>query len=401
MSAVQEIAEVLPIIRACQLFEIHRATYYRAITPSSSTARAYPEPSNKLTATQRQQVLDLLVHPDYADKTPYAVYFHLLDQGTYLCSVRTMYRLLNEQGWVRERREFLRRPPYQRPQLVARGPNEVWSWDISNLKGPIKGLFFKLYVVIDIFSRAVVGWCISGTESGDLARELIEQSCRRHGISRQQLTLHSDRGAAMVSAPLRDLLDKLDVHHSFARPYTPNDNPYSEAHFRTLKDHPAFPECFGSIEDAVVFCRRFFAWYNAHHYHSAIAFLPPAVVHTGQQAVWLARRQQTLDDAYRAHPERFSTPPTPPQLPEEVWINPPHDRDALVSSVLFSASEGASCVFRGPSLKAGPLKTQPPSNESESSAPTRHNPSSETQGASCATTTSLFPQPDCLKTLDT
>jgi putative transposase len=252
VNAVREIAELVPVAQACQIFELSRATYYRAIQPKAPTTPSYPEPQNKLSASQRQQVLDLLVHPDYVDKTPYEVYYALLDQGTYLCSVRTMYRLLNEQGWLRQRREILRRPPYQRPQLVARGPNQVWSWDISNLKGPVKGLFYKLYVVLDIYSRAVVGWTVSGTESGDLARHLVEQSCERHGIERRQLVLHSDRGAAMVSAPLRELLDKLDVQHSFARPYTPNDNPYSESHFRTLKDHPSFPECFGSIDDGAM-----------------------------------------------------------------------------------------------------------------------------------------------------
>ncbi|MFT5682667.1 MAG: putative transposase [Myxococcota bacterium] len=262
-----------------------------------------------------------------------------------------MYRLLNEQGWSKQRRELLRRPPCQRPQLVARGPNEVWSWDISNIKGPAKGLFFKLYVVLDLFSRAVVGWCVSGTESGALARDLVEQSCNRHGIDPNQLTLHSDRGAAMVSTPLRDLLEKLDVHHSFARPYTPNDNPYSEAHFRTLKDHPSFPESFGSLEDSVRFFRVFFNWYNHQHYHSGIAFLPPAVVHTGQQDSWLAQRQRTLDVAYAAHPERFSSSPRPPPLPDEVWINPPPESDATTTtSVLFSACEGAGGGGRGPAV---------------------------------------------------
>lgn len=373
MNAVRQLAESMPVAQACQLFEISRATYYRTINPKESTKPSYPEPKNKLTSQQRQHILNLLISPEFVDKTPYEVYYQLLDRRTYLCSVRTMYRLLNEQGWLRQRREFLRRPPCHRPQLVARGPNEVWSWDISNLKGPVKGLFFKLYVVLDIYSRAVVGWCVSGTESGEQARRLVEQSCQRHGIERRQLVLHSDRGAAMVSTPLRDLLDKLDVGASFARPYTPNDNPYSEAHFRTLKDHPSFPDCFGSIDDAVVFCRGFFDWYNRRHYHSAIAFLPPAVVHSGQQAVWQARRQRTLDEAYRAHPERFSSPPRPPQLPEEVWINPPHNSDVTASPVRSSASEGAAGGGRGPSPKAGPLETTQPPNDAEECTPHRHS----------------------------
>ncbi len=375
MSAVQQLAETIPIAQACQVFDLSRATYYRAISPAPPSTRDYPEPSNKLSAEQRQQVLDLLVHLDYVDKTPYALYYTLLDQGIYLCSVRTMYRLLNEQGWSQQRRDVLQNPDHKRPQLVASGPNQVWSWDISNLKGPVKGLFFKLYVVIDIYSRAVVGWTVSGTESGELARILVEQSCRRHGIQRSQLTLHSDRGAAMVSTPLRELLGKLDVEHSFARPYTPNDNPFSEAHFRTIKDHPSFPDSFGSLDDVIIFCRSFFEWYNTSHYHSGIGFLPPAVVHAGQQGVWLARRQRTLDEAYARHPERFSAPPRPPQPPEEVWINPPRSTDNTASSVLSSASEGAAGGGRGPSRKAGPLETPQPPNDVEESTASRHDAS--------------------------
>lgn len=373
MNAVRDIADAMPIRQACRIFDLSHATYYRALRPPLPAESRYPTPANKLSRKQRQVILDLLVHPDHVDKTPYALYYHLLDQGTYLCSVRTMYRLLNEQGWSKQRRELLRRPPCQRPQLVARGPNEVWSWDISNIKGPAKGLFFKLYVVLDLFSRAVVGWCVSGTESGALARDLVEQSCNRHGIDPNQLTLHSDRGAAMVSAPLRELLDKLDVHHSFARPYTPNDNPYSEAHFRTLKDHPSFPESFGSLEDSVRFFRVFFDWYNHQHYHSGIAFLPPAVVHTGQQDSWLAQRQRTLDVAYAAHPERFSSPPRPPPLPDEVWINPPPELEATTTSVLFSACEGAAGGGRGPSQKAGPLEMTETPSKSENSTPASHS----------------------------
>jgi putative transposase len=372
VNGVRALTATVPITQACEVFGISRASYYRAIQPTASRPSRYPSPSNKLSASQRQQILDLLVHPDYVDQTPYELYYTLLDKGIYLCSVRTMYRLLNEQGWLKQRRDVLRHPPSHRPQLVAQGPNEVWSWDISNLKGPVKGMFFKLYVVIDIFSRAVVGWTVSGTESGALARDLVEQSCARHGIPRSQLTLHSDRGAAMVSAPLRDLLDKLDVRHSFARPYTPNDNPFSESHFRTLKDHPSFPDCFGSIDDAVRFCRKFFAWYNHHHYHSGIAFLPPVVVHTGQQAVWLARRQHTLDEAYRAHPERFSTPPRPPQLPEEVWINPPLEPNLATAAVRSDASEEAAGGGGGPSPKAGPPEMTMSPNETVERTPTRH-----------------------------
>lgn len=373
MSAVQQLAQTLPVAHACQVFDLSRATYYRAISPTSPSTRDYPEPHNKLSAEQRQQVLDLLVHPDYVDKTPYEVYFTLLDQGTYLCSVRTMYRLLNEQGWSRQRRDMLRHPDHKRPQLVATGPNQVWSWDISNIKGPVKGFFFKLYVIIDIYSRAVVGWTVSGTESGETARILVEQSCQRHGIRSHQLVLHSDRGAAMVSTPLRDLLGKLDVQHSFARPYTPNDNAFSESHFRTLKDHPSFPDSFGSLDDAVAFCRAFFEWYNSSHYHSGIGFLPPAVVHTGQQGAWLARRQRTLDEAYARHPERFSAPPRPPQLPEEVWINPPHEARITTSTVFSSASEGAEGGGREPSLKAGSLENPKLPNVSEENTTRLHN----------------------------
>jgi putative transposase len=259
------------------------------------------------------------------DRSPAEVYATLLDEGTYLCSIRTMYRLLKQRGEVRERRSVLSHPPYQRPELLATKPDEVWSWDITKLRGPEKWVYYCLYVVLDIFSRYVVGWMVATTETADLATHLIAETCRKEGIPEDQLTIHADRGAPMVSKPLGLLLADLGVTKSHSRPHVSNDNPFSEAQFKTLKYCPEFPDRFGSIEDARSFCRRFFAWYNHEHHHSGLAMLTPSQVHHGQTKEVVAFRQAVLEDAYRAHPERFARPPSPIPPPTAAWINPPSD----------------------------------------------------------------------------
>ncbi len=253
------------------------------------------------------------------------IYFFLLDEGRYLCSIRTMYRILEAAGELKERRAVRRHPVYKRPELLACGPNEVWSWDITFLKGPVPGERYRLYVILDIYSRFVVGWTLSGTESADQAAHLIQESAHRQGIVAAQLKLHSDRGPSMTSKTVADLLSSLGVERSLNRPYCSNDNPYSESQFRTLKYRPSFPERFGSFEDARAFCQRFFRWYNEEHYHSGIAWLPPSVVHSGQGEAVLARRCEALEAGWRAHPERFSRRPHAGRLPDAVWINPPLD----------------------------------------------------------------------------
>jgi putative transposase len=235
-----------------------------------------------------------------------------------------MYRILDEQGEVKERRNQLRHPAYQKPELLATGPNQVWSWDITKLLGPAKWSYFYLYVILDIFSRCVVGWMVARRESAALAEKLIQETCQKQGIQPGQLTLHADRGTSMKSKPVALLLSDLGVTKTHSRPYTSEDNPYSEAQFKTLKYRPDFPERFGSPEDARGFCQTFFTWYNKEHHHSGIALLTPEVVHYGQAEAVFKIREKTLIAAYEAHPERFvKKVPAPPMLPEAAWINPP------------------------------------------------------------------------------
>jgi putative transposase len=256
--------------------------------------------------------------------SPGAVFASLLDEERYLCSIRTMYRLLSGAGEVRERRDQLRHPQHPKPELVARAPNEIWSWDITKLLGPAKWTFYYLYVLLDIFSRFVVGWLLALQECAALARELIAESCRRQGIVDGQLTVHSDRGPSMSSKSLALLLADLGVTKSQSRPRVSNDNPYSEAQFKTMKYRPEFPDRFGSIEHGRSFCRGFFPWYNHEHYHSALGLLTPAMVHYGRAPEVLERRAAVLRVAHAAHPERFVRGlPVSQEGPKEVWINRP------------------------------------------------------------------------------
>ena len=278
---------------------------------------------------ERQGVLDLL-HTRFIDQAPAQVHATLLDEGTYLCSPRTMYRVLDAAHEIKERRDQVRRPHYAAPELLATRPNEVWSWDITKLLGPAKWTYFYLYVILDIFSRYVVGWMLAPHESAALAERLIGETCAKHGIQPGQLTLHADRGASMKSKPVALLLADLGVTKTHSRPHVSNDNPFSEAQFKTLKYCPQFPERFGSIEDGRAFGQVFFPWYNQEHRHSGLGFLTPAVVHFGQAATVRAHRQQVLAAAYAAHPERFvKGRPHPADLPTAVWINPPPLRARL------------------------------------------------------------------------
>lgn len=258
------------------------------------------------------------------DKAPAEVYAALLDEGTYLCSIRTMYRILHAAHEVRERRQQLQHPVYVKPELLATGPNQVWSWDITKLKGPGKWQYYSLYVIMDIFSRYVVGWMVAEREAAILAERLIADSLHKQHIQPGQLVIHADRGASMRSKPVALLLADLGVTKTHSRPHTSNDNPYSEAQFKTLKYRPDFPDRFGSLEDARSFCRTFFRWYNQEHYHTGIALLPPAVVHYGLAEQVIQERSQVLAAAYQEHPERFvRKPPTPIALPQAAWINRP------------------------------------------------------------------------------
>ena len=307
---------------------IARATWYRhqnPAEPSSEQRNTTGHQPRALTTCQRQTVLDMLHSSRFVDQAPAAVYTSLLDEGVYHCSVRTMYRILQDNDEVRERRNQLRHPNYQKPELLATGPNQVWSWDITKLRGPAKWTYFYLYVILDIFSRYVVGWMLASRESEDLAKRLIRESVERQHVVEDQLTLHSDRGPSMKSHGVAQLLGTLGVTKSHSRPHVSNDNPFSESQFKTMKYRPEFPDRFGSQEDAHVFCETFFDWYCNEHYHSGIGMLTPAMVHYGRAEEVLARRQETLDVAFATHPERFvRKPPAPLLLPEAVWINPPN-----------------------------------------------------------------------------
>lgn len=324
MSLVDDRPGVLTVSDACESVALPRPSYYRA---RSATASSAPGRSHRrLTDTERQRVLETLISKRFRDQPVRQVWAQLLDEGTYLCSVRTMYRVLEENQAVRERRNQLRHPEYQRPELLATDPNQLWSWDITKLKGPHKWSYFYLYVIMDVYSRKVVGWLLADRESSTLAVELIRQSCQREGIRRDQLTVHADRGSSMRSKSVAFLLADLGVTKTHSRPYTSTDNPYSEAQFKTLKYQPDFPARFGSRDDARAFLRRFFDWYNHQHRHSGIGLVTPAQRHSGDDEMVYRKRQTVLAAFYQQHPERFVRGvPVPPELPGEVWINKPEE----------------------------------------------------------------------------
>ena len=303
---------------------VSRATFYRRQRPAPGHQQPHPTPARALCESERERVVDVLASPRFVDRSPAEVVATLLDEGEYLCSERTMYRVLAESQPVRERRNQLEHPSYTKPELVATRPNEVWSWDITKLLGPKKWTYFYLYVLLDIFSRYVVGWMVADRENSALASRLIKETCYKQGVEPKVLTLHSDRGAPMTSKCTAQLLADLGVTRSLSRPQVCDDNPFSEAQFKTLKYHPGFPSRFPGIELATAFCRSFFPWYNTEHRHGGISMLTPDDVHHGRAPAVLAQRQHTLEAAWAAHPERFVRGiPKPSPLPEEVWINPP------------------------------------------------------------------------------
>jgi len=278
-----------------------------------------------LSEEEREAVLGQLHAERFADASPAHVYATLLDEGTYLASERTMYRILAAAGESGERRDQLRHPAYAKPELLATAPNELWSWDITKLRGPATWTWFYLYVLLDVFSRYVTGWLLAHRESGSLADRLIAETVAKEGVT-SGLTIHADRGSSMTSKPVALLMADLGITKSHSRPHVPDDNPFSESQFKTLKYHPGFPARFGSIEDARAFCRSFFAWYNGEHRHSALGLLTPEMVHRGRAPEIREQRARVLDAAYAAHPERFVRKrPEPPPLPTAVWINPPKE----------------------------------------------------------------------------
>jgi putative transposase len=316
---------------ACAALGLARASVYRARVrllrpPPARSAKLAPP--RALAAEERSRVLALLRTPRFADLAPAEIYATLLDEGVYLCSIRTLYRILAEEGEIRERRDQRRHPVYQKPELLAEAPNQVWSWDITKLMGPAKWSYFYLYVILDIFSRRVVGWCVADAENTALFKELFDDAFVKHGVPPGQLTLHADRGGPMKAKATAFLLADLGVTKSHSRPHTSNDNPFSEAHFKTLKYPPQFPKRFGCIEDARTFCRHFFTWYNQDHHHVGIGLMTPDHVHYGQAKAVHTARQDVLAQAYQANPERFvRKAPVPPPMPTQTWINPPRTTD--------------------------------------------------------------------------
>jgi len=324
-AAVEELSAIVGTRPACRALGAAPATIYRRRRPPRPpAARPREAPARALSSGEREQVLAELHSERFADSSPAAAWATLLDEGRYLCSQRTMYRLLAGNGEVRERRDQLMHPVYARPELLASRPNEVWSWDISKLKGPATWTYYYLYAVLDVFSRYVVAWTVQMRESGEIAKELIGQAIEQQQVAKDTLTVHADRGSSMTSKPVAFLLADLGVTRTHNRPYTSSDNPYSEAHFKTLKYRPAFPARFNSIEEARAFCREFFAWYNHEHRHSEIGLMAPADVHYGRAEEIHAGRARVLEAAYARTPERFvSRPPRPPDLPKAAWINKP------------------------------------------------------------------------------
>ncbi len=330
---LDDLAAVTSTKQACALLGASRATRYRRLRPPATRSPApRPAPPNALSEAERQHILGVLRSAEYCDLAPAQVWARLLDDGVYLCSISTMYRLLAAAGENRERRRQRTHPARKRPELIARRPNQVWSWDITKLQGPERGVYYELFVIIDIFSRYVVGWTVSRAETGELAEAFIADTLAAHRINPGQLTLHADRGTSMTSKPVAQLLVDLGVARSHSRPHVSNDNPFSEANFKTLKYCPAFPGRFGSIQDARTFCNAFFDHYNHVHRHAGIGLHTPASVHYDTAPEIRAQRAETLDAAYATNPARFRhRRPQPPNLPTVAWINEPTPQ-ALIRS---------------------------------------------------------------------
>ena len=332
IQTAEDLAAAQGVAAACAALAVPRSSLYRArpapsvpeVAAPPAEPAARPAPPRALSPAKQAQVRALLNSERFQDAAPREVYAELLDEERYLCSISTMYRILAKHAEVRERRNQLRHPVYHKPELLATGPNQVWSWDITKLRGPSKGVYYYLYVMIDIYSRYVVGWLIAEVESAALAEQLIAETCAKQGVQRAQLTIHADNGSPMIAKTVAILLADLGVAKSHSRPHVSNDNPYSEAQFKTLKYRPDYPDRFGGVADARRWGRGFFAWYNDQHHHTGLGLLTPATVHTGRAETARQQRQAVLQQAYQAHPERFVRgQPQPTKLPEAVWINPP------------------------------------------------------------------------------
>lgn len=329
MQAVQSLSKYVGVQVACSQLGMNRSTYYRRQHPITRPKRL--EPPLKLSPQERQMIHELLLSPRFIDQAPASIVADLLDEGRYLCSERTMYRILAEHGEIKERRRGHCHQQYAKPELLATQPNELWSWDITKLKGPKAWSYYHLYVILDVYSRYVVGWMVADREAATLARKLIQQATDQQRIQPGQLTLHADRGASMKSKVVAHLLSDLGITKTHSRPHTSDDNPYSESQFKTLKYRPEFPNRFESLEQAQRHCQQFFSWYNQQHKHSGIAMLTPETVHYNQHLDVLHNRQRVLKAAFQLHPERFKgRPPQTADLPNAVWINKPYQNNEVI-----------------------------------------------------------------------
>lgn len=351
MEAAEELGATVGVWQACRALSVSRSSLYWARKPKEAPLPR-PTPARALSPEEQAAVRAILNSDQFCDEAPREVYATLLDRGEYYCHWRTMYRVLEKYDEVHERRNQRRYPATSKPELHATGPNELWSWDITQLRGP-NGSQYYLYTFVDVFSRYVPGWMIAKRESAKLAEQLIAATCSKQGIKPEQLVLHSDRGSAMRSKTVAQLLIKLGVAKSHSRPYTPTDNPFSEAQFKTMKYRPDYPQAFAEMKDARSWARDFFHWYNHEHHHTGLALMTPATVHYGQVETVYQQRQQVLAAAYAAHPERFVRgKPKPSRPSEEVWINQPQDMHQVTDLARSAASDrepGAQDVSRAKS----------------------------------------------------
>lgn len=325
ISTTEQLGRTIGVSAACQALTTARSSLYRKRPKVVSHPKPERLPSPRaLPLAEKEIVRQELNSERFADQAPREVFATLMDEGTYLCSWRTMYRILDENKEVRERRNQLRHPNYTKPELLATKSNQLWSWDITKLLGPTKWTYYYLYNIMDVFSRYSVGWLIAERESASLAEALIAATCVRQNIQPGQLTIHADRGSSMISKPVALLMADLGVTKTHSRPHVSNDNPFSEAQFKTLKYRPDYPTRFGCLADARSWAGEFFRWYNYEHHHTGIGLLTPADVHFERTQAMLDQRQQVLQSAYQKNPERFVKGISiPAQLPSAVWINPP------------------------------------------------------------------------------
>jgi putative transposase len=354
MDAVKELAPTVGIQQACAALGVPRSSFYRSLRAPRIRPKVPRKASPRaLTAAERAVLHDYLHSERFVDQAPRTIYATLLDEGIRICHWRTMYRILRADSATRERRAIRRRPVYTKPELLATAPRQVWSWDITFLRGPVPGVHYQLYLVLDIFSRMVVGWLVADREDAALAERVITDACMREQIAPQQLILHADRGASMRSQTLADMLEDLGITRSHSRPTVSNDNPYSEAQFKTMKYCPTYPDRFASQQDADAWVQQFVTWYNTEHRHSGIGFLTPQMLHTGQAHQVTADRQTILDAAYAAHPERFPRGhPTAPTVPTQAWINAPQQTDSPSTTATRPPMPPAAPGSRDPSAAA-------------------------------------------------